>query len=140
MASVILVTAARALVPLLLMFSVFLLLRGHNQPGGGFTGGLVAASAFALYWVAFDVATARRALGVDPFKLIGGGLLLAIGSGWLGPLTGLPFLTGVWASLSVPGLGKLDLGTPLLFDLGVYLLVIGIAMLIILSLAEETRE
>jgi len=140
MASVILTTAARALFPLLLMFSVFLLLRGHNQPGGGFTGGLVAASAFALYWVAFGVATARRALGVDPFKLIGGGLLLAIGSGCLGPLSGLPFLAGVWASLSVPGVGRLELGTPLLFDLGVYLLVIGVAMLIILSLAEETRE
>ncbi len=140
MASVILVTAARALFPVLLMFSVFLLLRGHNRPGGGFVGGLIAASAFALYWVAFDAATARRALGVDPFKLIGAGLLLAIGSGWLGPLSGLPFLTGVWATIHMPGLGKIDLGTPLLFDLGVYLLVIGMAMLIITSLAEETRE
>jgi multicomponent Na+:H+ antiporter subunit B len=138
--SLILSAAARFLFPLLLLFSIFLLLRGHNQPGGGFTGGLLASSAFALYWVAFDAATAQRALGLSPFRLIGAGLLLAIGSGWIGPLWGAPFLTGVWMKVTVPGLGAFDIGTPLFFDIGVYLLVIGMAMLIITSLAEETRE
>lgn len=140
MTSLILATAARFLFPLLLMFSVFLLLRGHNQPGGGFVGGLVAAAAFALYWVAFDTPTVRRVLRVHPVVLIATGLLLAVGSGMVGVLEGKPFLTGIWTSVETPGLGRLWLGTPLLFDTGVYLLVIGVLMLILTTLAEETRE
>ena len=61
--------------PLLLLFSVFLLLRGHNEPGGGFVGGLVAAAAFALYVIAFGVERARQALLVKPLTLLGAGLL-----------------------------------------------------------------
>jgi len=140
MTSLILATASRFLFPLLLMFSVFLLLRGHNQPGGGFVGGLVAAAAFALYWVAFDTKTAKRALRLSPVTLIATGLLFAIGSGWMGILEGRPFLTGEWTMFEAPGLGEIHLGTPLLFDTGVYLLVIGVLMLVITSLAEETRE
>ena len=60
--------------PLLLLFAVFLLLRGHNEPGGGFVGGLVAAAAFALYVIAFGVERARRALLVQPMTLLGVGL------------------------------------------------------------------
>ena len=65
MNSLLLRTAARFLVTLLLLFSIFLLLRGHNEPGGGFVGGLVAAGAFALYGLASNVVEARRALRVD---------------------------------------------------------------------------
>ena len=74
-------TAARLLMPLLLLFSVFLLLRGHNEPGGGFVGGLVAAAAFALYGIAFGVQRARQALLVKPMTLLGVGLLIALLSG-----------------------------------------------------------
>ena len=74
-------TATRLLMPLLLLFAVFLLLRGHNEPGGGFVGGLVVAAAFALYLVAFGVARARRALLVKPLTLIGIGLAMALVSG-----------------------------------------------------------
>ncbi len=140
MTSLILATATRFLFPLLLMFSVFLLLRGHDLPGGGFIGGLIASSAFALYWIAFDVAAARRMLAVDPRRLIGAGLLLALASGWIGVFGGKSFLTGTWATIQFPGAGPLPLGTPLLFDTGVYLLVIGVMMLIITTLAEESHE
>jgi multicomponent Na+:H+ antiporter subunit B len=136
MNSLILSSAARLLLPLLLLFSVFLLLRGHHEPGGGFAGGLVAAAGFSLLLIAFDVPTARRALGLDPRTLIGIGLVVALVSGLFGPLTGRPFLTGVWAYLPMPG-GALDLGTPLLFDVGVYLVVVGTALTVILTLAEE---
>ena len=136
MSSLILSTAARLLLPLLLLFSVFLLLRGHHEPGGGFAGGLVAAAAFSLLMVAFDVPTARRSLGLDPRTLIGIGLVIALASGMVGPLTGRPFLTGVWGYLPLPG-GAVDLGTPLLFDVGVYLVVVGTALTIILALGEE---
>lgn len=134
MTSLILSTAARYILPLLLLFSVFLLLRGHNEPGGGFVGGLVAAAAFALYAIAYDVATARRVLSVDPRTLIGLGLLVALGSGMVGLVTGQPFMTGLWSEYAVPILGKV--GTPLLFDIGVYLVVIGVTLTIIFALAE----
>lgn len=134
MTSLILSTATRYLLPLLLLFSVFLLLRGHNEPGGGFVGGLVVAAAFALYAIAYDVATARRVLGIDPRALIGLGLLVAVASGLRSVVAGLPFMTGVWGNFVVPLLGKV--GTPLLFDIGVYLVVIGAMLTIIFSLAE----
>lgn len=137
MISLILRAASRFLLPLLLLFSIFLLLRGHSSPGGGFVGGLVAAAAFALYMLAYDVAEARRVLRAKPEILIGLGLLVAASSGVLAFVEGKPFLTGQWGALTLPALGKLDVGTPLLFDLGVYLVVVGVTMLIILSLAEE---
>ena len=135
MKSLILPVATRYLLPLLLLFSVFVLIRGHNEPGGGFIGGLVAAAAFALYAIAFDVARARQALRFHTHTLIAVGLLTALTSGQLPLLAGKPFMTGLWSTQVVPVLGKL--GTPLLFDIGVYLTVIGVTLMIIFSLAEE---
>jgi len=135
MTSVILSTAIRLLLPLLLLFSVFMLLRGHNEPGGGFVGGLVAAAAIALFALAEGAGQARRIIRVDPRSLIAFGLLISLGSGAVSLLFGQPFLTGLWLPFPVPGLGHV--GTPLLFDLGVYLLVAGMALLIVLSLMEE---
>jgi multicomponent Na+:H+ antiporter subunit B len=136
MRSLILITTARLLMPLLLLFSVFLLLRGHNEPGGGFAGGLVAAAAFILLAVSRDSATARSALHVEPQALIGAGLLLGVGSGLVGLLVGQPLLTGQWWTISLPGI-SLDLGTPLVFDIGVYLVVLGATLTMVLTLAEE---
>lgn len=135
MRSLILLTAIRYLLPLLLLFSIFILLRGHNDPGGGFVGGLLAAAAFALYAIARGVEEARRLLRIDPRTMIGLGLLTAVSSGLLALTIGLPFMTGMWSEQEVPVLGKV--GTPLMFDFGVYLVVIGITLLIIFSLAEE---
>jgi multicomponent Na+:H+ antiporter subunit A len=132
LASPIFQTAARLLMPLLLVFSVFLLLRGHNQPGGGFVGGLVAAAAFALYAIAFGVHRARQALLVRPLTLLGAGLLIALLSGVPAVLRGQPFLTALWAP------GSLPFGTPALFDGGVFLVVAGVVLMMIFSLAEES--
>ena len=134
--TIILRTAARQLLPLLVLFSVFLLLRGHNAPGGGFVGGLVAAAAFTLYALAFGPAAARAALRAEPRSLVVAGLLVAGAAGAAGPLYGRPFLTGLWAELTLPLFGTLYLGTPLLFDLGVYLVVLGVTLTILLTLAE----
>ena len=136
MTSLILRTATRFVMPLLLLFSLFLLLRGHNEPGGGFAGGLVAGAAFTLLAIGTSVAVTRRALRREPRSLIGVGLLVAIAGCVAGPLSGAPVLTGRWIALPLPGGGTLDLGTPLLFDLGVYLVVVGVVLTIILSLAE----
>ena len=132
--SIILSTAVKYLIPLLLIFSFFLLLRGHNEPGGGFVGGLVAASAYALYAIANGVAEAKKLLKVDPLGLIGAGLLVSLISGLLPVLWGQDFMTGLWLENKIPVIGKL--GTPLLFDVGVYILVLGISTKIIFSLAE----
>ncbi len=134
MYSLILITAARYLLPLLLLFSFFLLIRGHNWPGGGFIGGLVAAAAYTLHLISFEAAQTRRAIGLDPRQLIALGLGTATISGLIGVLGGRPFQTGLWLELPVLG----HLGTPLLFDVGVYLVVIGAVMLIIFTLAEES--
>ena len=131
-ASPIFKTAARLLMPLLLVFAVFLLLRGHNEPGGGFVGGLVAAAAFTLYAIAFGVQRARQALLLRPLTLIGVGLLLALVSGLPAAVEGRPFLTALWAS------GPLALGTPIMFDVGVFLVVAGVVLMMIFTLAEES--
>jgi multicomponent Na+:H+ antiporter subunit B len=137
MTSLILSTAARYLLSLLLVFSVFILIRGHDEPGGGFIGGLIAAAAFALNAVAFDAATTRRTLRIDPRMLVPLGLLIALGSGTAPLLAGEAFLTGIWFTAYAPGLGELTLGTPLMFDCGVYLVVLGVTLTMILALAEE---
>jgi multicomponent Na+:H+ antiporter subunit B len=133
--SLILSTATRYLLPLLLLFSIFLLLRGHYEPGGGFVGGLVAAAAFALYAIAFDVPRTREVLRLDPRVLIAGGLLLAAFSGMFAWLFGNPYFAAVWLKQPWPVLGKV--GTPLLFDIGVYFVVLGVVLKIIFVLAEE---
>ena len=135
MQSLILATAIRLLLPLMLLFSLILLLRGHNEPGGGFVGGLVVAAAFALYTLAHGEREGRRLLRVDPLRLISVGLLIALVSGLLPLLVGKPFLTALWSTVPAPVIGHA--GTPLLFDAGVYLLVAGVALLIIFTLMEE---
>lgn len=137
MISLILRTATKFLLPLLLLFSIFLVMRGHNEPGGGFAGGLVAAAGFALYALSTNVQAARRALQIDTHTLIGSGLLLAVATGVLPLLLGQEFLSGQWISLEVFAFGVIEIGTPLLFDIGVYLVVLGVALMIIFTLAEE---
>lgn len=136
-ASLILRTATRYLLPLLLMFSVFLLFEGHHEPGGGFVGGLMAAAPLALCALAYGVPTTEKILPFRAHQLIGTGLILAGLSGTFSLLLGRPFLTSLWGAIHWPGGGKTDLGTPLLFDFGVYLTVIGVVLMIVLNLAEE---
>lgn len=137
MNSLILQTTLRLIQPLLLMFSVYLLLFGHNAPGGGFAGGLMLASVFALHTIAFDEKAARTALHVSPRSLISVGLLTAVTSGMISLTAGKPFMTSLWIKIPFGHLGSLELGTPLLFDVGVYLVVSGVTLLIVFSLAEE---
>ena len=135
MTSLMLRTATRYLMPLLLLLSVFVLLRGHHEPGGGFIGGLLAAAAFAFHALAWGPRATLALLRADPRTIIGAGLATALAAGAVAVPAGGPFLTGHWLGFAVPGLGKV--GTPLLFDVGVYLVVVGTTTLILLALAEE---
>ncbi|HKL87634.1 MAG TPA: putative monovalent cation/H+ antiporter subunit A, partial [Salinibacter sp.] len=136
--SVVLRTGAQLLLALLLLTSLFMLWRGHNEPGGGFIGGLFAASAVVLYLLAFGRTATDRLLRVPPRLWLGVGLAVAVASGLVGTLlAGPPFLTGQWTTL-----GGLKLGTPLLFDIGVFLVVVGFTLTIVLALERivGTRE
>jgi multicomponent Na+:H+ antiporter subunit B len=133
--SPILRSGARFLVPLMLLFSLFLLVRGHHEPGGGFVGGLVAATAFALVLLGEGRVAAERVLRWDPRALVAGGLLLALLSGVPPLLRGGAFMTGAWLKDPLPVLGKI--GSPVVFDAGVYLVVLGIVLAILFSLADE---
>jgi multicomponent Na+:H+ antiporter subunit B len=136
--SLILRTSTRLMLPLLLLFSVFLLFGGHNQPGGGFAGGLMAAAGFSLYALAYDAHAAQRAVRVRLQVTIGVGLLAAALSGMVGMIAGRPFLSGMWVTLPpIPGLPPIAVGTPILFDIGVYLVVVSVTLIIILSLGDE---
>jgi multicomponent Na+:H+ antiporter subunit B len=137
MRGLILPTATTYLMPVLLVFSVFLLLRGHNEPGGGFAGGLVAAAAFVLLSIADGVGVARRTLRVDPRSLVGVGLLIMLLSGLVAPLLeGSAYLTSLWWKIEV-GSQVVSIGTPTFFDIGVYLGVAGTILLISFALEEE---
>lgn len=135
MSSLILRTATRFLMPLLMLFALFLLLRGHNEPGGGFVGGLVVATTFVLYVLAYGVAAARRALMIDPLTLLGIGLLVALASGTVPVLFGRTFMTAMWGKVLL-GSSVIDVGTPLAFDIGVFLTVVGVVLTIVFTLAE----
>jgi multicomponent Na+:H+ antiporter subunit B len=133
--SLILRTVARLMLPILIVLSVFMLLRGHNEPGGGFIGGLLAASAIILRVVAEGPKAALDLLPVNYLTLGATGVFLSATGGLIGLLFGKPFLKGLWFAQEIPGVGKI--GTPLLFDIGVYLTVVGITVHIALMLAEE---
>lgn len=134
MSTLILRTAARHLGPALLIFALWLLWRGHNAPGGGFAGGLVAGAALILHAVAFGPDAARRALRLDPETLIALGLALALGAGLAGLVFGDAFLDALWLyDLGV----SLPLGTPLVFDVGVCAVVLGVVAGFVLPLWRE---
>lgn len=136
MNSLILRTATNYILPLLLMFSVFILLRGHYLPGGGFVGGLIAAVGFVLHMFAHGVEKTQSLLGIHPGYLLPFGLSLALLSGFAPVfLTGEPFMTGVWMKNSIPVIGKV--GSALFFDMGVYLVVFGVSLTILFTISEE---
>jgi multicomponent Na+:H+ antiporter subunit B len=137
MRSVKLEATARVLQPLILFFSVFVLLEGHDAPGGGFVGGLTAAAALVLHGLAYGHESARRALPVRAETVAAAGLLVAASTAVAPLLWGRPLLTAAWTKLDLGDFGALSLGTPLLFDVGVYLVVLGGTLMIVLTLGEE---
>jgi multicomponent Na+:H+ antiporter subunit B len=137
MRSAILQTASRYLLPILLLFSVFLLLRGHYYPGGGFVGGLVASIAFVLHSFAHGTTNTMKILGYKPLALIPVGLAIASLAMFMPVLIGYPVMTGLWFEEPIPVIGML--GSALFFDLGVYLVVIGVVLTILFTISLHTH-
>ena len=139
MNTLILRTVAPFITALMLLFSVFVLLRGHNEPGGGFIGGLIAASALAIYGIAYGVSAVRRAIRFHPMAIAGFGLLIAVVSGVISVFAGVPFMTGLWVYPTLFGV-EVPLATVMSFDIGVYLVVVGAITSIALALEERDHD
>ena len=139
--SIILNAATRLLVALLLVFSVFMLLRGHNLPGGGFIGGLIGATGFVLYAIAQGCEATRAALRVEPQNIAMVGLGIALAAGVWAVFFGEAFFTGQWwfagADPTDPDDKGLPISSVLVFDIGVYLVVFGSILTLVLALEEE---
>ena len=139
MNSLIFRTIAPTIVAVMLVFSVFVLLRGHNEPGGGFIGGLIAASGIAIYAMAAGVPAVRHAIRLQPTSLAGFGVFIAAISGLVSLHFEVPFLTGLWSFLHI-GENEVSLSTPMLFDIGVYFTVFGTISAVALALEGEDRQ
>lgn len=137
--SLILNETVNGLTPVLLMFSVFLTLRGHNAPGGGFAGGLVMAAAIVLRYLASGV-EGVRSLRVDPILLTGAGLLLAIAVGSGAVASGHDFGESTIWTLHPPLIGEVKVVSSALFDIGVHIVVVGVVMSILVAFVEADDE
>jgi len=151
MNSAILAAAARLISPVIFVVSLILLYRGHNLPGGGFIGGLTAATAILLRDFSREVVESIGERPAQPpqtgekrpmpVRLMVMGMALAGASAFIPVLLGQPFFTGLWMpGFSLPILGKIHLGTPLVFDVGVYLAVIGFVVHSARCLAEDEES
>jgi multicomponent K+:H+ antiporter subunit A len=128
----------RLLFPVIAVASVFLLLRGHDLPGGGFIAGVTLAIAVILQYMAFGTIWVESRLHVLPVRWIGVGLLLAAGTGVVATLFGRPFLTSHFSYIDLPLLGKIPLASALLFDSGVFAVVIGATVLMLIAIAHQS--
>jgi multicomponent K+:H+ antiporter subunit A len=125
---------SQPLLPLALLVSAYLFLRGHNAPGGGFIAGLVTGTALLLQYVAQGSAWASARLPWNHLHLIAAGLLIATGTGLASWAFGAPFLTSTFGYVNWPVVGEFELASAMAFDLGIYLAVVGVVMVIIARL------
>jgi len=137
--SIILAAMSRIFFVIMLAASVWILLRGHNEPGGGFIGGLVGAAAFVVLALATSVEVARRRLLLHPVVVMALGLVFALSSGLPGVVLDGSFLLHQWATLPIGPL-ELKLGTTIIFDLGVYMVVVGGVLAFMFRLYEQESE
>ncbi len=138
--SVVLETAVRLVFHTVLVFGVYLLFAGHNQPGGGFVGGLVVGCAFVLRHVSVAPSQRATAVPVEPALLLGAGLLLAAGTGAAAWLLGGQFLESGKVELDVPVLGVVKATSALPFDTGVFLVVVGLVLVVLRTLGAEAEQ
>jgi multicomponent K+:H+ antiporter subunit A len=124
--------------PVIVLFGVHLFLRGHDLPGGGFAAGITVSVALILLYMARGARWVEAHLRVLPVRWIGVGLLLAVGSGLGSLVFGHPFLTSHTQHVELPLLGELPLASAVLFDLGVFCLVVGATTLMLIALAHQS--
>jgi multisubunit Na+/H+ antiporter MnhB subunit len=139
MNNIILEKIARLFLRIVAIVSIFLLLRGHNSPGGGFIGGIVLAVGFIFYGIIFGSENIKKSIRLDTSVWIGIGLVLIFTAAIVPAFSGLAPLTGLWYTGSLPLLGTLHIGTPLLFDTGIFIAVTGVILSIVISTMEVLK-
>lgn len=127
---------ARLVLPLALLVSMFIFLRGHNEPGGGFIAGLITAVALIFLQVAYGQEWVQSRMGVSLPRLAAAGVLIAAATGLASLPLGYPFLTSAFAHIHLPLIGEIEVASAMLFDLGVYLTVVGGTLLILSGLGS----
>ncbi len=132
----ILATLTRLLLPFVLLIAVFILLRGHHLPGGGFIAGLITAIGLIMQYLGNGVAWTHSRFPVNLHLVIGAGLLAGLLTGLASMILGDPFLTSTFVHVHLPVIGDLELASAMLFDLGVYLTVVGATLLILIQLGR----
>jgi multicomponent Na+:H+ antiporter subunit B len=135
MKTLILSTILKALTPLFIGFAVYMFFRGHDNPGGGFIAGLIASIPLMIHSMVFGFKNTREKFRINPRLLTGLGLFLALLSGFFSVSMGDPFMTSIWVDEKLPLIGKI--GTPIFFDMGVFLVVFGVVLQITFLLTEE---
>lgn len=135
--STILDEADRWLFPVIVLVSVFITFRGHNAPGGGFAGGLIVGCAFVLRFLAGGALRVRRSVIVQPTTFVGLGMLLAIGTALAPLVSGDALLESVIWQVDVPAVGTVKVVSSALFDLGVYFLVVGVVLAVLVALGAD---
>jgi multicomponent Na+:H+ antiporter subunit B len=133
----ILQTVTTFLAFIIFIFSIYLFFAGHYTPGGGFIGGLMTSAALVLLLLAFDIKTMKEALPINFLTVAASGLMISILTGVGAFIFDVPFLTHTFGYIELPILGETALASTLAFDLGVYLVVVGIAMTIIQTIGES---
>lgn len=134
---VMLQSATKVVTFIILMFAVHIFFAGHYTPGGGFVGGLLTASAIVLLMLAFDLETINKILPVNYVVMTAIGLLIALGTASASILFDVPFFTHAYDYFDLPLFGKTSLHSAALFDLGVFLVVVGVTMTIIQTIGED---
>ncbi len=138
MNSLIYKVGANLLFGILLVFSIFMLLRGHNEPGGGFIGGLIGAVAFIVYKMSENIAATKKVLRVNPEHLAVFGLAIALAAGLMGPALGEGVFAGQWLFVGATEDTKgWPISSVLLFDIGVYLTVLGAIVALVLEMERH---
>ncbi|MBQ0138506.1 MAG: Na(+)/H(+) antiporter subunit B [Kurthia sp.] len=135
--NVILKTTTQVIFFIIFLFSIHIFLAGHFAPGGGFVGGLLTASALILLLLTYDIKTVTSLLPINYTTLTAVGLLLALGTASISAFAGEAFFKHYFDHFHLPLLGDTELHTAMLFDLGVYFVVVGVTMIIIQSIGED---
>ena len=138
--SLILDVSVRLLYPSILVLSLFFLFSGHNQPGGGFVGGLAASAGISLRYVTGGVDAVRRSFRLEPWTILGSGLALSVGTAIFPMLLGGTIIEHGTLKLHPPVLGEVKVTSALPFDIGVYLLVIGLALMIFEAFGDDRDD
>ena len=139
MRNIILEKIAKIVLPGMIMAAIFLLFRGNNNPGGGFMSGLIESVGFVFYEIVYETKSVKKMLYFSSIQWMGIGLLLVLFSAIFSLFLNRELLTGIWPATKIPFFDTIIPSTPIVFDMGVFLVVTGLILTIIITIMEELK-